>query len=124
MVYKRSYGIAMKYKLFILLALVTMVPDIADGQDTEIWKDKRAQQDLRYGYYAEVTGANGITLKRAGTMFCTPNDWQGWTEPLMSFIYDLHLKNLEPGPNHTPVIMDGEYLNRAYLLIEKYLDRL
>jgi CubicO group peptidase (beta-lactamase class C family) len=108
----------------------------------------------RYGYYAEVTGANGIVLKRAGTMFCTPNDWLGWSEPLvakmdyfpfdnipervweenqeaisayagqivlesminhrhggilLSFIHDMHVKKLPPGPLHTPVIMDGDY---------------
>ena len=40
----------------------------------------------RYGYYAEITGANGIVVKKAGTMFCTPNDWLGWSEPLQSHI--------------------------------------
>lgn len=120
----------------------------------------------RYGYYAEITGANGILMKRAGTMFCTPNDWMGWSEPLlssmgyfpfdgipeviweenrevisdyggqillksivnnqaggilMSFIHDMNLKQLEPGPYHTPVIMDGDYhirLKRRILGIE------
>ena len=123
-------------------------------------------QPGRYGYYAEITGANGIVMKRAGTMFCTPNDWMGWSEPmrsnidyfpfdsvpesvweenmelisdyggqillksiinnqdggiLMSFIHDMHLKNLKPGPYHTPVIMDGDYhikLKRKLLGIE------
>lgn len=120
----------------------------------------------RYGYYAEITGANGIVAKKAGTMFCTPNDWMGWSEPikanmayfpfdsiprpvweenmdvisdyggqillesivnnhdggiLMSYIHDMHLKGLEPGPYHTPVIMDGDYhirLKRKILGVE------
>ena len=124
-------------------------------------------QPGRYGYYAEITGANGMVMKRAGTMFCTPNDWMGWSEPmlsnidyfpfdsvpesvweenrelisdyggqillksivnnqdggiLMSFIHDMHLKNMKPGPYHTPVIMDGDYhiqLKRKLLGIEK-----
>ena len=120
----------------------------------------------RYGYYAEITGVNGILMKRAGTMFCTPNDWRGWSEPLlsnmgyfpfdsipeviweenrevisdyggqillksivnnqdggilMSFIHDMDLKQLKPGPYHTPVIMDGDYhiqLKRKLLGVE------
>jgi len=214
--------------LGIILGLVSL-----SGQDTEIWKDKRANQDLlnfldtkmtfgynvesdlsfqlwrgdfpdlvvnspatvnkfmggdysidvrwfdtylqevdtmlqagRYGYYAEIKGANGKVMKRAGTMFCTPNDWMGWSEPflsnidyfpfdsipeivweenwelisdyggqillksivnnqdggiLMSFIHDMHLKQLKPGPYYTPVIMDGDYhirLKRKLLGIE------
>lgn len=108
----------------------------------------------RYGYYAEIAGANGLLMRRAGTFFCTPNDWLGWSEPLqthidyfpfdsipqriwkenheriadyggqillktivnnqdggilMSFIHDMYLKDLKPGPYHTPVIMDGDY---------------
>ena len=111
-------------------------------------------QPGRYGYYAEVKGINGITLKRAGTMFCTPNDWMVWSEwvrapvdyfpfdniprsiweenkeaitgygghmvlesilnhrhggILLSFIHDMNLKSLTPGPYHTPIIMDGNY---------------
>jgi len=120
----------------------------------------------RYGYYAEIVGSNGMLMKRAGTMFCTPNDWLGWSEPLlsninyfpfdsvpevvweqnmeliadysgqillksivnnqdggilMSFIHDMYLKQLKPGPYHTPVIMDGDYhiqLKRTLLGIE------
>ena len=124
----------------------------------------------RYGYYAEITGANGKVMKRAGTFFCTPSDWMGWSEPLqsnityfpfdqvpesvwkenhyqisdyggqillksivnnqdggilMSFIHDMYLKQLKPGPYHTPVIMDGDYhiqLKRKLMGIEqKYL---
>lgn len=108
----------------------------------------------RYGYYAEITGSNGIVMRRAGTLFCTPYDWMGWSEPiqsnigyfpfdsvpktvweenreaisdyggqiilssivnnqkggiLMAFIHDMYLKKLQPGPYHTPVIMDGDY---------------
>ena len=118
----------------------------------------------RYGYYAEISGANGSVVKKAGTFFCTPNDWMGWSEPLqthidyfpfdsvpevvwkgsrerisdyggqillksiinnqdggilMSFIHDMHVKQLEPGPYHTPVIMDGDYHIR---LKQKILD--
>ena len=36
----------------------------------------------RYGYYAEISGSNGRLMKRAGTLFCTPVDWLGWSEPL------------------------------------------
>lgn len=108
----------------------------------------------RYGYYAEITGSNGMVMRRAGTLFCTPSDWMVWTEPiqsnlgyfpfdsvpevvweenreaisdyggqiilssiinnqnggiLMAFIHDMYLKKLQPGPYHTPVIMDGDY---------------
>ena len=211
----------MKKRILLLLFGLILLPLRSEGQETEIWKDKRAnivllnfldtkmitdfnvESDLsfqfwkgnfpdlevnspatmnkfmggeysieirwfdtylqevdtilrpgRYGYYAEITGANGIIMKRAGTMFCTPNDWMGWSEPflsnidyfpfdsipeiiweensevisdyagqillksivnnqdggiLMSFIHDMNLKQLEPGPYHTPVIMDGDY---------------
>lgn len=210
----------MKNRFLLLFALI-LLPLTSEGQETEIWKDKRANIDLlnfldtkmitdfnvesdlsfqfwkerfpelevsspatlkkfmggdytinvrwfdtylqeldtllrpgRYGYYAEITGANRILMKRAGTMFCTPNDWMGWSEPLlsnmgyfpfdsipeviweenwevisdyagqillksivnnqdgailMSFIHDMNLKQLKPGPYHTPVIMDGDY---------------
>jgi len=210
----------MKKPIVLLLGVILGLVNLS-GQDTEIWKDKRANQDLlnfldtkmtfgynvesdlsfqlwrgdfpelevsspatvnkfmggdysidvrwfdtylqevdtllqagRYGYYAEIKGANGILMKRAGTMFCTPNDWMGWSEPflsnidyfpfdsipltvweenrelisdyggqillksivnnqdggiLMAFIHDMHLKQLKPGPYHTPVIMDGDY---------------
>ena len=39
----------------------------------------------------------------------------------MSFIHDMHLKQLKPGPYHSPVIMDGDYhiqLKRKLLGIE------
>jgi len=222
----------MKKAIILLFSLVLGILAI-NGQDTEIWKDKRANLDLlnfldakmitgynvesdlsfqfwkgsfpdlevnspatmnkfmggdysvdirwfdtylqevdsilrpgRYGYYAEISGADGKVMKRAGTMFCTPNDWMGWSEPflsnidyfpfdsipkvvweenrelisdysgqillksivnnqdggiLMSFIHDMHLKQLKPGPYHTPVIMDGDYhiqLKRKLLDIE------
>jgi hypothetical protein len=134
--------------------------------DTYLQEVDTMLQAGRYGYYAEIKGANGILMKRAGTMFCTPNDWLGWSEPLqsnmtyfpfdsipelvweenrevisdyggqillksivnnqdggilMSFIHDMYLKDLEPGPYHTPVIMDGDYhiqLKRSLLGIE------
>ena len=41
----------------------------------------------KYGYYAEIVGKNGIKLKRAGTLFCSPNDWMIWNNRL----------NVEPG---------------------------
>jgi len=31
----------------------------------------------RYAYYAEITGKNGITLKRSATLFCS-EDWKGF----------------------------------------------
>ncbi|TFH28205.1 MAG: class A beta-lactamase-related serine hydrolase [Bacteroidia bacterium] len=211
----------MKNRIIILLSLLILLLAPLPAQDTEIWKDPRANLDLlnfldakmitgfnvesdlsfqfwkgtfpelevnspatmknflggeysidvrwfdtyllevdtllrpgRYGYYAEITGANGIVVKKAGTFFCTPDDWMGWSEPLqsninyfpfdsipesvweenrapisdyggqillksivnnqdggilMSFIHDMHLKKLNPGPLHTPVIMDGDY---------------
>jgi len=220
-------------KTILLLFSFTLGILAIHGQDTEIWKDKRANLDLlnfldakmltgynvesdlsfqywkgsfpdlevnspatmntfmgasytvdvrwfdtylqevdsilrpgRYGYYAEIRGANGIVMKRAGTMFCTPNDWLGWSEPflsninyfpidsiprsvwdenqehisdysgqillksiinnqdggiLLSFIHDMHLKQLKPGPYNTPVIMDGDYhiqLKRKLLALE------
>jgi hypothetical protein len=122
--------------------------------DTELNEVDTLLRPGRYGYYAEVSGENGIILKRAGTMFCTPSDWMGWSEALvtqmdyfpfdqipqkvweqnqeaisaysgqillesminhrqggilLSFIHDMHTKGLEPGPYHTPVIMDGDY---------------
>lgn len=221
-------------KAIILLFGVVLWAGTISGQDTEIWKDKRANLDLlnfldakmitgynvesdlsfqawrgdfpelevnspatmnkflggdysfnvrwfdtylqevdtilgpgRYGYYAEITGANGKVMKRAGTFFCTPNDWMGWSEPflsnidyfpfdsipltvweenrelisdyggqillksivnnqdggiLMSFIHDMYMKQLKPGPYHTPVIMDGDYhiqLKRKLMGIEQ-----
>jgi len=229
----------MKNKFLLLLLVVLLFPEISEGQETEIWKDKRANLDLlnfldakmitgynvesdltfpfwkgafpqlevnspatmqkfmggdysvdvrwfdtylqevdtllrpgRYGYYAEITGANGKVMKRAGTMFCTPNDWLGWSEPLlsnidyfpfdsvpksvweqnmelisdyggqillksivnnqdgsilMSFIHDMHLKKLKPGPYHTPVIMDGDYhiqLKQKILGLENNFEKL
>jgi CubicO group peptidase (beta-lactamase class C family) len=134
--------------------------------DTYLQEVDTLLQPGRYGYYAEISGANGLLMKRAGTFFCTPNDWMGWSEPLqsnisyfpfdgipdlvweenrelisdyggqillksivnnqdggilMSFIHDMHLKQLKPGPYHTPVIMDGDYhirLKRKLLGIE------
>ena len=36
----------------------------------------------RYAYYAEIIGANGLTLKKSATLFCAPKDWMGWNERL------------------------------------------
>ena len=140
-------------KTIVLLFSIVLGALAIKGQDTEIWKDKRANLDLlnfldakmitgfnvesdlsfqfwkgsfpdlevnspatikkfmggdysidvrwfdtylqevdtilqagRYGYYAEISGANGMLMKRAGSFFCTPNDWLGWSEPLQSNI--------------------------------------
>ncbi len=36
----------------------------------------------KYAYYAEITGANGMVLKKSATLFCAPQNWMGWTERL------------------------------------------
>ena len=38
----------------------------------------------RYGYHAKVTGVNGKVIRKAGTLFCAPQDWMGWNQrPLL-----------------------------------------
>ena len=122
--------------------------------DTELKEVEKPHSPGRYGYYAEFTGKNNIVIRRASTLFCTPEDWPVWTEEilaeldyfpvdgipekiwqeqkksistyagkiilksildhqegdiLMAFLHDTYIKNLKPGPVHTPVIMDGDY---------------
>lgn len=48
--------------------------------DTDLKEVEKPHSPGRYAYYAEITGANGIVMRRSATMFCTPNDWQVWSE--------------------------------------------
>ena len=36
----------------------------------------------RYGYYTEIVGQNGDTLKKSGTLLCTSNDWNAWSSKI------------------------------------------
>lgn len=48
--------------------------------DTDLNEVDKPHSPGRYGYYAEINGANGIVMRRSATLFCTPNEWQGWSE--------------------------------------------
>lgn len=54
--------------------------------DTDLKEVKKPLQPGRYAYYAEILGSNGITMRRAGTLFCTPKDWMGWSEEIKAYI--------------------------------------
>lgn len=74
----------------------------------------------RYAYYAEITGKNGIVMRRAATLFCTPNEWQGWTEqiradmkyfPFDSIPESIWTENKEPISNYAGQIILKSMLN-------------
>ena len=48
--------------------------------DTDLQEVDKPHSPGRYAYYAEITGANGIVMRRSATLFCTPSEWQGWSE--------------------------------------------
>ena len=50
----------------------------------------------RYAYYAEITGANGIVMRRSATLFCTPSEWQGWSEYLKADIAYFPFDSIPP----------------------------
>ena len=54
--------------------------------DTDLKEVEKPHSPGRYAYYAEITGENGTVLKRAATLFCTPNDWLGWSELIQANI--------------------------------------
>jgi len=39
-----------------------------------------AEAPGRYGYVVDATTPDGIHIRRAGTVFCRPDDWYGWSE--------------------------------------------
>jgi len=122
--------------------------------DADMQEVEKPHRPGMYAYYAEITGENGIIMRRSATLFCVPKDWPVWTEEikanleyfpfdnipkkvweenrepiatyagqiiqksildhegggvLMSYIHEMNRKNLQPGPLHTPTIMDGDY---------------
>jgi CubicO group peptidase (beta-lactamase class C family) len=54
--------------------------------DTELNEVEKPDNPGRYAYYAEITGENGIVMRRAETLFCAPANWDGWTEQIMSYL--------------------------------------
>ena len=39
-----------------------------------------AEEPGRYGYVVDATTPGGIHIRRAGTVFCRPDDWYAWSE--------------------------------------------
>ena len=54
--------------------------------DSDLKEVDKPHSPGRYSFYAEITGANGIIMRRSATMFCTPNDWQGWSEEIKAYV--------------------------------------
>ena len=51
--------------------------------DTDLVEVDYPKKPGRYAYYAEIEGANGITLKKSATLFCS-DDWRGQFQRLDS----------------------------------------
>jgi len=45
-----------------------------------------ADQPGRYAFYAEGTTTSGKVIRRAGTLFCRPKDWDGWSEKPKAYL--------------------------------------
>jgi len=48
--------------------------------DAEFNEVTRADKAGRYGFIAECTSKDGKKIRRAGTLYCYPWDWMGWSE--------------------------------------------
>lgn len=48
--------------------------------DEDLNEVSRADNPGRYGYVAECTSKDGKIIRRAGTLYCWPWDWMGWSE--------------------------------------------
>ena len=46
--------------------------------DTDLNEIHYPKKTGRYGYYAEIIGANGDKIKRSGTLLCTTDNWTAW----------------------------------------------
>ncbi len=64
--------------------------------DGDIQEVENPHSPGRYAYYAEITGANGIVMRRSATLFCTPSEWQGWSEYLKADIAYFPFDSIPP----------------------------
>jgi CubicO group peptidase (beta-lactamase class C family) len=48
--------------------------------DADLNEVATAEKPGRYGYVVDATTPTGIHIRRAGTVFCRPDDWYGWSE--------------------------------------------
>lgn len=48
--------------------------------DADLNEVTRAEEPGRYGFIAECTSKSGKKIRRAGTLYCYPWDWMGWSE--------------------------------------------
>jgi len=48
--------------------------------DKNLSEVEKAENPGRYAFYAEGETSNGITIRRAGTLYCMPWEWIAWAE--------------------------------------------
>lgn len=48
--------------------------------DVDLYEVEKAEKPGRYGYIAHTVSQDGKNIRRAGTLYCWPNDWMGWSE--------------------------------------------
>jgi len=48
--------------------------------DVDLNEVEKAEKPGRYGYIANALSVDGKNIRRAGTLYCWPNDWMGWSE--------------------------------------------
>ena len=64
--------------------------------DADLNEVKRAEQPGRYGYVAECTTLDGKPVRRAGTLYCWPWEWIGWSERPYARLKPLAAARLDP----------------------------
>jgi len=84
--------------------------------DAEMNEVTRAEKPGRYGYIAECISKDGKNIKRAGTLYCFPWDWMGWSErPYVSSI-DIPGARFEAPLNESQAAAVGRDVGRIVLL--------
>ncbi len=114
----------MKNKLLILISLLLLFSCKQSKQDSDIWTNQRERIDFANFIDAKVTtGKNGNVMKRSSTMFCSPDNWLGWTGQLSAdmayFPFDsvpksIWVENREPISGYAGQIILRSILDNAY----------
>jgi len=65
---------------YLAKAVIGDVPLNIRWFDADLNEVTRAEKAGRYGFIAECTTKDGKKIRRAGTLYCNPWDWMGWSE--------------------------------------------
>jgi len=84
--------------------------------DVDLNEVQTAEKPGRYGFIAECTSKQGKTIQRAGTLYCYPWDWMGWSERPSAELAPIPAARFDPDimKKHRKEIAD--YVGRMMLI--------